>query len=66
MTGLNFSTRSLIGYVELTVVPNRDNLKHIRLNAKQLRIYKVALNGTYEASFQYIDPTIKICQDEKT
>ena len=28
-------------YVELTLIPSRDNLRHIRLNAKQLRIYRV-------------------------
>ena len=27
-------------YVELTLIPSRDNLRHIRLNAKQLRIYR--------------------------
>lgn len=30
-------------YVELTLIPSRDNLRHIRLNAKQLRIYRVCI-----------------------
>ena len=51
-------------YVELTIVPSKDNLKYIRLNAKQLRIYRVCLNETVEASFQYFDPTLEVCQGE--
>ncbi|XP_023325811.1 transcription initiation factor TFIID subunit 2 [Eurytemora carolleeae] len=62
LTGINFQTKSIIGCVELTLIPSRDNLKHIRLNAKQLRIYSVCLNGTVEASFQYFDPTLEVCQ----
>jgi transcription initiation factor TFIID subunit 2 len=50
--------------VELTIVPSKDNLKYIRLNAKQLRIYRVCLNETVEASFQYFDPTLEVCQGE--
>ena len=43
-------------------------MKHIRLNAKQCRIYKVALTSpnnshiSMEASFQYFDPTLEVCQ----
>ena len=40
----------------------QENLKYIRLNAKQCKIYKVLLNGKYEASFQYFDPTLDIVQ----
>ena len=36
LTGINFSTRSVIGATDLTILPLRDNLKHIRLNAKQV------------------------------
>ncbi len=50
--------------MELTIVPSKDNLKYIRLNAKQLRIYRVCLNETVEASFQYFDPTLEVCQGE--
>lgn len=64
LTGINFQTKSIIGYVELTIVPSKDNLKYIRLNAKQLRIYRVCLNETVEASFQYFDPTLEVCQGE--
>ena len=35
LTGINFNTRSVIGATDLTILPLRDNLKHIRLNAKQ-------------------------------
>jgi transcription initiation factor TFIID subunit 2 len=50
--------------VELTIVPTRDNLRTIRLNAKQVRIYRVVLNDTYEATFNYFDPFLDICQGD--
>lgn len=52
--------------MELTIVPLRDNLRHIKLNAKQCRIYRVSLNDTYEATFQYFDPFLDICQGDTT
>lgn len=54
----------LQGFVELTIVPLRDNLRHIKLNAKQCRIYRVCLNDTFEAPFQYFDPFLDICQGD--
>ena len=94
LTGINFTTRSIIGFVELTILPLKvilnylswtlfseiksasfdyfhwklnllsfqENLKYIRLNAKQCRIYKVVINGKNEASFQYFDPTLDVVQ----
>ncbi|CAH0692502.1 unnamed protein product [Chilo suppressalis] len=62
LTGISFERRSIIGFVELTVVPLKDNLRYIRLNAKQCRIYRVCLNDQYEANFQYCDPFLDICQ----
>ncbi|XP_022910061.2 transcription initiation factor TFIID subunit 2 [Onthophagus taurus] len=64
LTGISFDRKSIIGFVELTVVPLRDNLRHIKLNAKQCRIYKVVLNESYEAQFQYFDPFLDICQSD--
>lgn len=49
------------GMVELTIVPNFDNLRLIRLNAKQLRIYSVLLNDICAAEFFYFDPFQDIC-----
>jgi transcription initiation factor TFIID subunit 2 len=37
LTGINFCTRSIIGFVELSILPLKENLRHIRLNAKQCR-----------------------------
>lgn len=54
------------GYVELTIVPVRETLKYIKLNAKQCRIYKCILNDTYEAEFHYFDPFTDICQKDPT
>lgn len=50
----------MIGVVELTIIPHKDNLRVIRLNAKQCRIYRVSLNDTIEAPFQYYDPFLDI------
>ncbi|CAG0916730.1 unnamed protein product [Notodromas monacha] len=63
LTGLNFQRRSIIGCVELTlecVKPYR----FICLNAKQCRIYKVCINDTIEAQFQYFDPFLEICDGD--
>ena len=64
LTGINFNTRSIIGFVELTIVPSKDNLKDIRLNAKQCKIYKVILNGKIEPVFQYGDPMLEVCKED--
>ena len=64
LTGINFSTRSVIGATDLTILPLKDNLKHVRLNAKQAKIYRVTLNNDIEAPFIYFDPTLEVCQDE--
>lgn len=64
LTGINFQTKSIIGCVELTIVPLKDDLKRITLNAKQLKIYKVTFNGTLEPKIIYFDPTLDICKDK--
>lgn len=67
LTGISFERKTIIGFVELTIVPTKDHLKSIRLNAKQCRIYRIVLNDTVEATFQYFDPFLDICQsDAKT
>nr|CAD7573934.1 unnamed protein product [Timema californicum] len=64
LTGINFQRQSIIGFVELTIVPLKDNLRTIKLNAKQCRIYRVLLNDSFEAPFQYFDPFLDICQGD--
>ncbi|XP_074031440.1 TATA-box binding protein associated factor 2 [Leptinotarsa decemlineata] len=64
LTGISFERKSIIGFVELTVVPLKDNLRIIKLNAKQCRIYRVILNDQYEAHFQYFDPFLDVCQSD--
>ncbi|XP_075220832.1 TATA-box binding protein associated factor 2 [Lycorma delicatula] len=64
LTGINFQRKSIIGFVELTLVPLKDHLRCIKLNAKQCRIYRVCLNDVYEAPFQYFDPFLDICQGD--
>lgn len=51
----------------MTIVPIKDNLRVIRLNAKQSRIFRVTLNENCEAPFHYYDPFLDICRsDPKT
>lgn len=50
--------------VELTIIPLQNNLRFIKLNAKQCRIYRVTVNDNIEAPFQYYDPFIDITQDK--
>ncbi|KAI5695129.1 hypothetical protein M8J75_011480 [Diaphorina citri] len=64
LTGINFQRKSIIGLVELTLIPTRDTLKTIKLNSKQCRIYRVAFNDDIEVPFDYCDPLINICNEE--
>ncbi|XP_001664244.2 transcription initiation factor TFIID subunit 2 [Aedes aegypti] len=64
LTGISFERKSIIGFVELTIVPVKETLKVIRLNCRQCRIYRVILNDSYEATFHYFDPFLDICQGE--
>ncbi|KAJ1521858.1 hypothetical protein ONE63_002203 [Megalurothrips usitatus] len=66
LTGISFQRKSIIGFVELTIVPLKEYIRHIKLNAKQSRIYRVSLNDEYEAPFQYFDPFLDICQSDPT
>lgn len=50
--------------VELTIIPLKNNLKFIKLNAKQCRIYRVTVNDNIEVPFQYFDPFVDITQDK--
>ncbi|XP_060578386.1 transcription initiation factor TFIID subunit 2-like [Ruditapes philippinarum] len=61
----NFHGKSLIGYVELTIYPLRADLKRIKINSKQCRIYRVLVNDTWESQFWYNDPTLEAVQDEE-
>lgn len=51
--------------VELTIIPLKNNLKFIKLNAKQCRIYRVTVNDTIEVPFQYFDPFVDITQEKE-
>ncbi|XP_072045257.1 LOW QUALITY PROTEIN: transcription initiation factor TFIID subunit 2-like [Amphiura filiformis] len=64
ITGVNFSRKSIIGYVELHLLPLRSNVNRIKINSKQCRIYRACINEVWEASFLYSDPTLAVCQNE--
>ena len=60
LTGVNFVRKSVVGFVEISLLPSKESLKHIRLNAKQCKVYRVVLNNQIEAPFQYCDPMLEI------
>ncbi|XP_038057385.1 transcription initiation factor TFIID subunit 2-like [Patiria miniata] len=64
ITGVNFQRKSIIGYVELHLLPLRSGVNRIFLNSKQCRIYRICINEVWEASFMYSDPSLSICQNE--
>ncbi|GIY89954.1 transcription initiation factor TFIID subunit 2 [Caerostris extrusa] len=59
-----FVRQAIIGYVELTIIPQRSDLRKIRLNAKQIKIYKITLNEFHEVPFTYNDPCLDVCQGD--
>nr|CAH0103828.1 unnamed protein product [Daphnia galeata] len=65
LTGINLQTKSVIGFVELTLLPQKE-FRQVFLNVKQCRIYKITLNDNVELQFQYFDPTQDICPDSST
>ncbi|XP_048220089.1 LOW QUALITY PROTEIN: transcription initiation factor TFIID subunit 2-like [Perognathus longimembris pacificus] len=60
---LNFERKSVVGFVELTVLPTVANLHRITLNSKQCRIARICINDL-EAAFSYKDPTLEVCHSE--
>ena len=48
INSINFAKKSLHGFVELTVFPLRPDLKKVRLNCKQCKLFAVLVNDTHE------------------
>ncbi|XP_022710567.1 transcription initiation factor TFIID subunit 2-like isoform X2 [Varroa jacobsoni] len=51
ITAINFQRQSLIGLVELTLNPIKNNVR-------------IRVNDVHDSAFTYNDPTMEICQDE--
>ncbi|RWS10616.1 Transcription initiation factor TFIID subunit 2-like protein, partial [Dinothrombium tinctorium] len=51
------------GLVELHVIPQKEDLKTIKVNCKQCQLFKITINDC-ECSFTYNDPNLDICQGE--
>ena len=52
------------GMTEMMLIPTKPNLKKVKLNSKQCRIYKITLNGKWETKFDYYDLTQAIIPAE--
>lgn len=50
--------------MEFTIIPKRSNLKCVKLNAKQCKIYRALINDTIEAQFEYYDLTAEITPND--
>lgn len=62
--GINCFCLLFQGFVELTIIPTKNKLKAIHLNAKQCRVYRVVFNDDIEVPYEYFDPFLNICQDD--
>ncbi|KAI1287683.1 Transcription initiation factor TFIID subunit 2 [Halotydeus destructor] len=61
---INFQKQSLIGLVEINLIPQRNNIEKIKFSCKQCKIFRLTLNDVYDVPFKYNDPTLDICHDE--
>ena len=50
-------------FVDLRIKPMTPNLKGIRLNARQLKIFSVKLNDI-DCKFNYVDPSSKLVKED--
>jgi transcription initiation factor TFIID subunit 2 len=41
-------------------VPKKSNLRCVKLNAKQCKVYRVVINDAFEAKFEYYDVTLEV------
>jgi len=48
------------GLVELTIIPKKNNLRYVKLNAKQCKIYRATINDKFEAKYDYYDLCMEI------
>ncbi|RWS30072.1 Transcription initiation factor TFIID subunit 2-like protein, partial [Leptotrombidium deliense] len=63
LNNISFEKQSYIGLVELHIIPQKEDLKTIRVNCKQCQLFKITVNE-HECSFTYNDPNLDICQGE--
>ncbi|KAJ5641494.1 hypothetical protein N7490_005494 [Penicillium lividum] len=52
---IDFINKSLKGNTEITIHPQRQDLRSIRLNFRQGEIKRINVNGKYVATWEYID-----------
>jgi hypothetical protein len=50
----------------LTIVPKKSNLKCVKINVKQCKVYRALINDTFEAQFEYYDLTAEITPLDST
>ncbi|EPS40585.1 hypothetical protein H072_5547 [Dactylellina haptotyla CBS 200.50] len=56
---VDFSTRSIKGYTEISVVPLDPTLKILRFNCRQCNITRATINGRAPGTFKHNDPYSK-------
>jgi transcription initiation factor TFIID subunit 2 len=61
---INFRTRSYIGVTELQIIPQRSDLKTVKLNCRQCKVFQIMVNDLYECVYTYNDPLLEISPAE--
>lgn len=61
INNIDFSKRSFIGVTQLQILPQKVDLRTIKLNCKQCKIFQIIINNFIECQFDYCDPTLEIC-----
>lgn len=58
---INFQKRSYIGVTELHVISQRPDLRTVKLNCRQCKVFQIMVNSLYECAYTYHDPLLELC-----
>ena len=58
---IHFQNRSYIGVTELHIIAATKDLKTIKLNCRQCKVFRILVNDMYECSYTYNDPLLELC-----
>lgn len=61
---INFTARSYIGVTEMHIIPQRSDLKTVKLNCRHCKVFQIMVNDLYECVYSYNDPLLEICPSD--
>lgn len=50
--------------VEMHIIAQRSDVRLLKINCKQLRLFTIMMNDYFQCQFTYNDPSLEICQEE--